>query len=52
MKSQSLTSIDSIHSEPAAFFSNFLIRFYYEHLKFMFKNDNIVTLLEYRYVLK
>jgi len=28
-----------------------LIRFYYEHLKAMFKNGNMVTFLEYRYVL-
>jgi len=27
-----------------------LIRFYYEHLEVMFKNGNIVTFLEYRYV--
>jgi len=27
------------------------MRFYYEHLKVMLKNGNIVTLLEHRYVL-
>ena len=46
------TSIDSIHSETAAFFRiSPLMTFYYEHLKFMFlKNGNIVTLLEHQYV--
>jgi len=28
-----------------------LAGFYYEHSKVMFKNGNIVTLLEYQYVL-
>jgi len=28
-----------------------LIRFYYEHLKVKFRNGNIVTFLEYHYVL-
>jgi len=35
----------------ALFIISFLIRFYCEHLKVMFKNGNIVTLLEYRNVL-
>jgi len=41
-----------LHSETAAFFLiSSLIRFYYEHFKVMFKNSNVDTLLECRYVL-